>query len=173
MKPLKSSPSIFQGKQIIVLCYVDELLVFAEREQQVDKLKNVLTPHYYFEDLGRPTQFPNIELEYKAPRGPGLPQTILIDKLLPNQGMEQANPVDSRMSPAYNFIERGGELTVVEPTNYRSIVESIPYPATKTRADLCVCNIALRSLVERPGQNDKVAENRVLRYLRGARMNKA
>lgn len=82
----------------------------------------MLSTHFVIKDLGRPTQFLNIELHYKAPNEIVLRQTTMIDKLLANQSIEHAKKVDSPMNPAHDFSERGVELTATETMNYPSIV---------------------------------------------------
>lgn len=146
-------------------------MVFAQRGRQIDELKNALSTHFVINDLGRPTQFLNIEMDYESRRGIGLRQIILIDKLLANQGMERAKPVDSPMNPALDFSERGVELTAAGTSNCRCTVGGILYCAKKTQSNLCVYTSVSGSFVERPGQNDRVAVKRVLRYLRGTRVN--
>lgn len=62
LKQLKTAPSIFHAKDMIVACYVDDRLIFAKREADIEKLKAQLKSKLVLKDLGRLAQFLNIEL---------------------------------------------------------------------------------------------------------------
>lgn len=57
LKKLETVPCLLSNQQKVVLCYVGELLTFAESENDVQALKKRLGRRLRLRDLGKPTQF--------------------------------------------------------------------------------------------------------------------
>lgn len=97
MKILKSTPCVFHAKGIITVCYVDNLLVFAKEDSAIERLKLRLSGTLVLKDLGRPSQFLNIGLNWEKAGTVGLSQKRLVDKLLENTKMDKSKPMRSPM----------------------------------------------------------------------------
>lgn len=56
LNEMKNAPCLFMKKDIVVLCYVEDLLLFAEQEGMINKIKKELKIRFrikYFEQLKR------------------------------------------------------------------------------------------------------------------------
>lgn len=51
---LKSAPCIFQARDTLVICYVDDLLVFLKDESTIDRLQKRLSAKFVMKALGIP-----------------------------------------------------------------------------------------------------------------------
>lgn len=58
---LQTAPCIFKDERIMVLCYVYDILMFAERKSQANRVKQLLEKKFTIRDLGRPTDFLGME----------------------------------------------------------------------------------------------------------------
>lgn len=59
---LKPALCVFQNEVMIVICYVDDLLIFAASENNVEALKMRLGRNLALKDFGNPTQFLGIAI---------------------------------------------------------------------------------------------------------------
>lgn len=100
--------------------------------------------------LGGRTLFFGNELTLSTPNSVGLLQRKLVKKLLNDSEMTYLKQIDTPTSPAITYYdaEKSGALSPVQYHNYRSIVGSIMYLASKTRPHLLVTASMVASNVE-------------------------
>lgn len=66
----------------MVIFYVEDLIVFAETEKQIDMVKTKLWKRFKVKNLSKPKQFLGIELVCKDNGSVGMRRSRLISKLL-------------------------------------------------------------------------------------------
>lgn len=134
LKELPSALCVFTDHGIIVVCYVDDVLMFAKHQRDMNRVKQNLEKDFVFRDLGEPTNFQGMEIDRTKKGSVSLKQEYLILKLLNENGMHEAKYVRTPMQEDANIAEGTSELDGRDCTKYKSIVGSLMYLATKTQA---------------------------------------
>lgn len=163
---MKYATYIFVNYYTILFCYVDELLVVAITERDIQLLKMNFTHNFIMKDLGEPAYFLGIEL-YQTANAMCFDQEMLITKLLKEAMMSDSNPAKS---PMVNGLEgdKDGEpstLNNVERSLYHGIEGSLLQLAIQTRPNLFVRAGVLGSHIAKPNKRGWIAFKGVLRYL--------
>lgn len=161
----KSSPCIFCSPGMIFICYAHDLLIFAEHDEQIERLEEMLNTYFILKDLGKPTQFLNIEIYYWIPQDVGLRETTLIYRLLHTHGVKPAKTVEKSYNSGTWFQWSRDQFHSKGDSRYRSITGSSFYLARKKRPDFCVCVSILGSFVERPRTNDVIPASQIPLYI--------
>lgn len=146
---LESAPCVFQNATTILICYVDDLLMFSENMADIERLKQRLAKKFVLKDLGQPKQFLNMDLEW-TPGAVSIRQKNLIENLLNESGMSDSKPQRSPVSPENDLNIKADSISKDDADKYRSHVGSLLYLATKSRPDLCLVASTLGSHVADP-----------------------
>ena len=122
---------ISADKRITVATYVDDGLVSAHTQEEIDWLIAELSQHYTIRNLGVPTKFLGLDISRPEPRGPiTVSQATYARKLIAKFNMENYNPVKS---PCDNRASHLHIRTETEPSAdailYRSMTSSIMHLA--------------------------------------------
>lgn len=169
IREMKSAPSTFVGAGTVAVCYVHDLLVFAETNDNIGRLKQSLKNELVMEDIGQPSSFLGIEVKW-------LSDTVLLRqrgltlKLLEENNLGASKPMRTLM---ISKIDQGVNdqkkdvLDESEARKYRSIVGSISCIATKTRPDLSMAASSFGACFEQSSRARLVVSKRALRYLKG------
>lgn len=99
LQDLRTAPCIFYNEKMNDFCFVDNLLIFAKDQKTLHSSKLKLSKRLILEDLGRPSQFLDIELNWYKKGTVCMQQTNLITKLLTKHEMERAKPAGSPICP--------------------------------------------------------------------------
>lgn len=87
----RASLCIVVKANMIVVCYVIDLLIFAKMQHQIDQSIGVLEKKVVSKDLGVPRQFLEITIEWTAKKdGVALDQESLINRFLKSTRMNNA-----------------------------------------------------------------------------------
>lgn len=84
LKKMKSSLCMFRNIEAVVVCYVDDLLVFTNNMVYFEYLKGHLKMELNMKDLGEPKQFLGMESNWKNDKMITLKQLDLITKKRPD-----------------------------------------------------------------------------------------
>lgn len=170
LKEMETEPCVFVGDKVIIICYVDDLLIFAENQDIVDNLYRTLEKQFRVKDLGRPTRFLGLNITYNSDRRISFSQEQLVNKLLEETGMDGSKPVGSPIDEwTFTKTIESEPLDVDEHAKYRSIIGSLMYIANRTRPDLLVATSMLASYLHAPTKVHMAGVKRTLRYLNGTK----
>lgn len=162
LKEMNSSPCILQRKDIIVVCHVDDLLVFAETDQRIKIFKRNASKDLILKDFGRPVSLLGIQLAWTKD-AVCLKQKRLKSELLIDTEMEQLKGMVTLFATTAGRTKDDERLLESnQASKYKSIVGSLLYLAAKTRPDLCAAASMLGMQVESPRQIDLVSAKRAL-----------
>ena len=155
----------------IITVWVDDLLVFADRSDVMDKLKKEIQTLYEVSDLGSPQKIVGIEIDRNRTEGRlKISQMQYIENLLAKYNMTDCKPVATPMDTSVDLDDED-ELPEDSPLRalYASLVGSLMFLAIATRPDISATVRKLTTFISRPGQVHWNAAKRVLRYLKGAK----
>lgn len=165
----KADASMFiktnQGKVVIVLVYVDDMIITGDDQDGIEQLKQNLCVRFHMKDLGRLSHFLGLELQYKE-EVIILHQQAYCAKLLMKFGMLGCKPIETPIENNVKLsINQGEELS--DPTMYRQIVGSLIY-LTLTRPDIAFAVGVLSRYMQNPRKPHLEAARRVMRYVKGS-----
>ena len=168
LKRSENDPNLYysqtNGKYIIILLYVDDLLITGDDSTEISKLQSALQNEFEMTDLGQAKTYLGIELEYH-PSGIFLHQRTYISKLLEKFNFQLCNPTKLPMDPKTKLQKNMGS-PCVDPQLYRSLVGSLIY-LTNTRSDICYAVSCVSRYMDQPEEIHFAAAKRILRYLSG------
>lgn len=168
MKSLSTAPCIYFGGDVIIICYVDDILILAKEEERINNIKKQLSNNLVLKDLGKPVEFLGIQFKRTEHGSIKMRQPNLIEKLIKYNNMQNSKPMSSPAATDVNLNDNiGNRLSKDMHHRYRSTVGSLLYIATKTRPDISVITSMLGMHVEEPADKHWTAIKRVLRYLNG------
>lgn len=168
LKPLTNEPCLFrgyfEGKLVLLLVYVDDLLVAAQDMATIMAIKNQLSIQFEIKDLGRASYCLGLEINQQNDTIV-LKQSNYIRDLLNQYGMQNCNAVKT---PA----ELSGCVSEEQEKNcdncpYRELIGSLMYLSVATRPDISNTVSRLAQFVNNPTWNHWCAGKRILRYLAG------
>lgn len=128
---METAPCVLIKQGMVVICYVDDLLVFFHQQRDMEAFKLTLLQNFVVKDLGHLKQFLGIELLREHQGMIVLHESALIGKLLSTYGMEGAKDAHSPMNPSGEVPISTVELNDKQAGNYTSVVRSLLYIAMK------------------------------------------
>lgn len=152
---------------MIVICYVDDLLIFAKDTKEIDRLKIILNKTFTIKDVGNPTQLSQIELDWSFAHEQQLRQTTLKERLLMAHRMDESKPVSIPIIPVGLKWNDYTLLADKTTKKYCSIVGTLLYLAMKKRPEIVVAASKSESFVAEPKKAHFMAAKKTSCYLRG------
>lgn len=119
----------------IIAAWVDDLLLFLDTTQMMNKLKAELKTLFDVTDLGSPQKIIRIEIDHNRTKGQlKISQTQYIDHLLEKYNMTNCNPVATPMDPSVN-LDNVEELPEDSPIweLYHTLIGELMYLSIATR----------------------------------------
>lgn len=132
LEELKVTSSVFAKESLVIFCSVDDLIMFAWKESEIDNVKRGLKNRFKLNDLGKPNRF--LGIGFKWARHGSLPMTHIqrIEKLLWDTGTSDAKAADSRTDLSQTVKNKKDcRLNEEESTIFRGIVGSLMFLARK------------------------------------------
>lgn len=153
---------------IIVIIWVDDLIIAASSNKELNRFKNSMKNKFNMKDLGRISHFLGIGFEQTNGKIK-MSQKGYVMKMLERFGMSDCKP---RTTPCELKVESGendqdSSREVQNPREYREIVGSLIYAMTCTRPDISWIVSKLSQTLSSPKARDFVTAKHVLRYLKG------
>ena len=131
----RSDPSLFtyhkQGKSLVLLLYVDDILLSGSDDELLDNLLQALNMRFAMRDLGEPSHFLGIQMQAYTD-GIFLHQQEYAQDILHQAMMADCNPMPTSLPVR---IEDNASSLFPEPTYYRSLTGKLQY-LTITRPDI-------------------------------------
>ena len=155
----------------ILTIWVDDLILFANDEEAMDRMLNDLKKMFEITDLGEPSKIVGIEITIDEKTGAvKLTQTKYIEALLRKYGLEDANGVAVPMDPNIKLFKPDGSTSPQDRSNtYASLIGSLMFIAVATRPDIVFAIFRLAAYTAIPNLEHWSAAKRILRYLSGTR----
>src|SRR5271154_4100671 len=160
---------ISADKRITVATYVDDGLVSAETQKEIDWVISELNKHYTVRNLGAPTKFLGLDIHRPDPRGPiTVSQGTYARKLLAKFEMQDCNPVKSPCDQRAAYLHLRMETeSPADSALYRSMTSSVMHLAIWTRPDICWIANKLCQFNRDPSDLHMAAAKHLLRYIQG------
>ena len=165
----KHDPCLLFRKDLIVICYVDDLGIQAPNKKIVDELIDQLRKKGF--DLtfeGSFTEYLGIQYTKISETEIEMTQEGLIQKILEATGMEDCN---SNRTPttkeALGSDESGPPME--DAWNYRSVVGMLLYLSTNTRPDIAFAVSQVARFSHNPKKSHASAVKTLIRYLAGTK----
>jgi transposase InsO family protein len=154
---------------IIVATYVDDGLVCAQTQQEIDWVLSELSKFYTIRNLGPPTKFLGLDIVRPHPRGPiTISQSTYARKLLAKFNMDKCNPAKAPCdSKASHLHLRTNSESSADGSFYRSITSSIMHLAIWTRPDIAWITNKLCQFNHDPSELHMAAVKHLMRYIQG------
>ncbi|KAJ9552767.1 hypothetical protein OSB04_016812 [Centaurea solstitialis] len=152
-----------QGKRIIVVVYVDDIIITGDDEVGITELKQFLQSQFQISDLGRLRYFLGIEVS-RSPQGILLSQRKYVLDMLTECGLLGCKLVDTPMLPTRKLLPEDGD-PMKDPERYRRLVGKLNYLIV-TRPDISFTVSVLSQFMAAPYTGHWDAALRVLRYLK-------
>ena len=151
-------------QKTIIAVYVDDLVIIANLESDVKKVKTALANRFQMKDLGELHYCLGINVLHQGSTLK-LCQKSYVEQILRKYGMEHAKPV---ATPAATDVrlQRDDGSKPVDPVSYQSIVGSLLYASIATRPDIAHSVGVLSKFNSCPTETHLTAAKRVLRYLK-------
>ena len=142
--------------------YVDDLIITAAREEEVETFKAQMKQTFDMSDLDPLSFYLGIEVRQDATRIT-LWQTQYAKWILELGGMDGCNPAHTPMDERLR-LSRHNNAADVDPTHYRRLIGSLRY-LVHTRPDLAFAVGYVSRFMERPMVEHQGAVKRIPRYI--------
>jgi len=91
------------GETAIVTVWVDDLLLFADSAEVMERMKNDIRTEWEVTDMGEPTKIMGIEIS-QTPETISISQKKSIQTILEKQGLADASPVKTPLDPGIKIL---------------------------------------------------------------------
>lgn len=138
-----------KGNQLLVGAYVDDLIVISASEKIIENFKKRLIEKVRITDNGNLTKFIGIDVA-RTSDGLELSQHDLIQELIDNCGLQEANGSPSLIAPGMKLDIQDDDQPCDDVKEYQSIIGSLMYIAGCTRPDIQFVANQLGKYMSRP-----------------------
>ncbi|WKA11799.1 hypothetical protein VitviT2T_029262 [Vitis vinifera] len=157
---IKRSPG---GKITVLIVYVDDIIVTENDEEEISRLKTVLSKEFEIKDLGTLRYFLGMEVA-RSSKGIFVSQRKYTLDLLKETGMLGCKPSNTHMDP-FNKIGSKEDMAVVDKGRYQRLVGRLIY-LSHTRPDISFVVSVVSQFMNNPTEEHQEAIYRILRYLK-------
>lgn len=162
-------PCLLYRKDLIVICYVDDLGLQAPNERVIDQLiDNLQKKGFELTREGSFTEYLGIRYERKPDGSIWMVQSGLIDKIIEATGLTDCKPNSTPTTREALGSNPDGAI-MTESWNYRSVVGMLLYLSTNTRPDIAFAVSQVARFSHEPRQSHATAVKMIVRYLAGTK----
>jgi hypothetical protein len=173
-----ADPSLFilkkgNGDITYLLLYVDDILLFSEKMEDIDSAKSLLKSHFAVKDLGEAKHFLGMTITFQREENGDLFSAKLSNEKLISDMLDSFNMLDCRtksvpLDPGMKLRKDDGDP--LPPDNrYRELVGGLLYLSTTVRPDISHVSGLLGRFCANPTTSHWSAGMHVLRYLAGTK----
>ena len=162
------------GKFLILLLYVDDMLIVGQDASMIGDLKKDLFMAFDMKDLGLAQQILGMEItrDRKAKKL-WLSQEKYVERILERFNMKHVKLVDTPLGGHFKLNKKSCLSSMKEKENmasipYSSVVGSLMYVMVCTRPDITYAVGVVSRLMVNPGKDRWEAVKWIFRYLRGS-----
>jgi hypothetical protein len=165
----KHDPCLLYRKDLIVICYVDDLGLQSPNEEVIDQLiKNLQDKGFELTREGSFTEYLGIQYNNKEDGTIEMTQEGLINKVIEATEMQDCNPNRTPSTKEALGMDADGE-DMTEAWNYRSVVGMLLYLSTNTRPDIAFAVSQVARFSHHPKKSHASAVKTIVRYLSGTK----
>lgn len=163
---LKSDNCLFKHKtkQIYLCIYVDDGLILAPNEPDLDSVINGLKKVFDIKVIVN-SAFVGLQIE-KVKHGYAIHQATYAKEVLARHGMADSRPVTAPLMHGHRLTDTDSNDKDLD-CPYREAIGALLYLATKTRPDILYAITMLAKFCQNPKEKHWTAIKRVMRYIRG------
>src|SRR5438034_2940674 len=168
-EPITAEPSIFIDKRgVIIALYVDDLLIFAKNESDVERVKRLVKNKHIMKDMGEVSKILGIHVT----RSNGfvrINQNHYIQQILTEFSMENAKPASTPMSPSIKLDDETSQiLNQQDHELYRKMMGKLMFALIAVRIDIITAVNRLSQYLSASQMIHLQAAKHVLQYLCGS-----
>jgi hypothetical protein len=152
----------------IVTIWVDDLLLFANSEDNINEIKNDIRSEWETTDMGDPTKIVGIEIT-QSPSTISISQKKGIQCILERQGLDHAASVQMPLDPNLKIVPNPEGNEGDRSNAYAQLLGELQFIANSTQPDIAFAVNRLASYAANPTLAHQTALKRILRYLAGTR----
>ena len=165
----KHDPCLMMRKDLIVICYVDDLGIQAPTKEIVDELIAQLRKRGFDLTLeGSFSEYLGIQYTKVSDTEIKMTQEGLIKKIMETTGMTECNSNRTPTTKEALSSDDHGE-PMEDPWNYRSVIGMLLYLSTNTRPDISYAVSQVARFSHNPKKSHASAVKTIIRYLSGSR----
>ena len=150
-------------KITILIVYVDDIIVTGNHEEEISRLKKILSKEFEIKDLGALKYFLGMEIA-RSRKGIFISQRKYTLDLLKETGMLGCKPSDTPMD-SFNKIGSKENQAAIDKGRYQRLVGKLIY-LSHTRPDICFAVSVVSQFMNNPTEEHQEAVYRILRYLK-------
>ena len=151
----------------IIAVYVDDLILIAETQEEMQQMKQSLSDTFKMKDLGELHYCLGVNVHMND-NGIFLCQSQYIQRLLEKYGLSEANTVSTPMDSNVKLVKDDNYSKRVDPIRYQSMVGSLLHLARATRPDIAHAVGTVSKFNSDPTEAHLTAVKRIFRYLKGS-----
>ncbi|EGD74261.1 hypothetical protein PTSG_12421 [Salpingoeca rosetta] len=155
------------GKVMWVAVYVDDLLIFADGDNDMAAFKKAISKRFKMKDLGSPDICLGIKVQHnRKARTVTMSQEHYLRNVLETFGMADCKPVGTPLCTGY--VDKPADKEEPLPdVPFRELLGSLLYAATMTRPDISAAVSILSRRMQHFGMDHWKAAKHLLRYIKG------
>lgn len=152
---------------VIIAIHVDDLIIPAEDDEEMEEIKRVLKAEFKMMDMGELEYYVDVSVVHdKKNNRVWLHQKLHTNKIIEKFGQAEAT-VATLADVNVKLTKEDGISKPVDPIQYQSIIGSLLYLAVATHPDIVYAVGVLSKFCAKPSTAHLTAAKRVLRYLKG------
>ena len=148
------------------MIWVDDLLLFADSVQTMNKIKSDIQNEWETTDMGEPTKIVGIEITLSKGRI-SISQKQSIKKILTRQGLDTVSPVLMPLNPNVKLVSNPDGNQGDRSNSFTQLLGELQYIVNSTRPDIAFAVNPLASYMANLSMQHIMAAKRILRYLSG------
>ena len=166
LKSAQTDPCVFYGKDLLVVIYVDDILITGKHQQDITKVKEVLSNNFTMKDLGFPKVFLGISLARLSRTAIKISSKDFITKIEKEKSLTKLTKIFSPMVKGYDpWDTKSPALEEKEVSLYKSLIGTLLYAANTTRIDISYPVNLLSQFISKPRVTHLKAARRVMQYI--------
>ena len=151
-EPTTAEPSIFIDQRgVIIALYVDDLLILAKNESDIERVKKQIKKAHLMKDMGAVSKVLGIHVTRPNTGFVRIDQNHYIQQILMEFGMENAKPTSTPMNPSIKLDDETSEiLSRNDHELYRKMIGKLMFAAIATRIDIAFAVNRLSQYLSEP-----------------------
>lgn len=161
-----ADPCILLKQGIIVVCYVDDCLMFAPTKNQIDSLRQSLAEDFMCTDEGLASACLGVKIK-KFTNHLKLTQPFLTQRIITQTGLQDGNIKDAPIVKPLLTKDIDVKPRDKNSFHYRSVVGMLSCLAGATRPDISMSTHQVGKFSSNPMNFHDAAVKRIIKYLKG------
>ena len=171
--PSDYDPCLYYKKNVVVLIYIDDCLVFSPDPKLIDKTMSDLrnsSKNFEIDDQGDVSDFLGIEVTHLKDGSVMLTQPHLIDTILKDLHLQQNTKEQSTPGLSSQILHPDGDgEDMGEDFHCRSVIGKLNFLEESTRTDICYCVHQCAHFAVNPKKSHASAVKDIGYYCKGTR----